>query len=81
MATPSLDEIREWGPTCGIPEAAKPLGISRSYAFELARLDTFPCRVLKVGRRYRVVTSSLVALLESGQQGSAGGAGEELKAG
>jgi hypothetical protein len=58
-----LDAVR-LTPTTDIPVAARLIGISRSYAFELAKRGEFPCRVIKVGNRYRVVTASLVALLE-----------------
>lgn len=60
-----LAELRTWGPTAPIDQAVKPIGISRSYGYELARTNQFPCRVIRVGSRYRVVTSSLIALLES----------------
>jgi hypothetical protein len=69
----TLSEIRSWPPTVSIPAAAGPIGISRSYAFELARTGKFPCRVIMVGSRYRVVTSSLVALLEGGVGAQAAG--------
>src|SRR3954447_1777462 len=77
---PTLSEIRSWPPTVGIATAAPALGVSRSYAFELAKQDKLPCRVIKVGSRHRVVTSSLIALLENGsemadqQGGNIGGA-------
>jgi hypothetical protein len=59
----ALDEVRD-APTTDIPVAARLIGISRSYAYELCGRGEFPCRVIKVGNRYRVVTASLVALLE-----------------
>lgn len=61
--TTTLDDIRNGPPTLGVAEAAPLLGISRSYAFELAKEGRFPCRLIPVGSRYRVVTSSLVGLL------------------
>lgn len=60
----SLDEIRSGPPTVDVPTAARLLGISRSHAFELVKRGEFPCRVLQVGRRNRVPTSALLALLE-----------------
>lgn len=39
------------------------MGISRGHAYALARDGKFPCRVLKLGNSYRVVTSELLALL------------------
>ncbi|MCU1685319.1 MAG: hypothetical protein JWQ81_6058 [Amycolatopsis sp.] len=63
MSTP-IDEIRDWPPVVGVPMAGGALGISRSYSFELARRGDFPAKVIKVGSRYRVVTASILALLE-----------------
>lgn len=60
---PTLDEIRRWPATVDLSTAAPALGISRSYAYELARRGELPCRVIKVGTRLRVVTSSLIPLL------------------
>ncbi len=47
-------------PTTDLETAARLLGISRTKAYELARDDAFPCKVLRIGKRqYRVVVSSL----------------------
>jgi hypothetical protein len=67
MPRPTLDEIRSWPATVDLSTAAPALGISRSYAYELAKRDELPCRVLHVGSRLRVVTSSLIPLLEGGE--------------
>jgi excisionase family DNA binding protein len=65
VKTLTLDDIRAWPhPTFDIPTAARVLGVSRSYAFELARIGDFPCRLIRVGSRYRVPKSALLALLE-----------------
>lgn len=64
----TLDDIRSWPPTVDIPTASKPLGISRSYGFELAKRGEFPCRVITVGNRLRVVTASLLALLDDDER-------------
>ena len=37
--------------TMTIPEVAKALGISRGNAYELARRDELPVRVLRLGKR------------------------------
>ncbi|MFE9426180.1 helix-turn-helix domain-containing protein [Kitasatospora sp. NPDC006697] len=42
-----------------LPTAARALGIGRSSAYELARRGRFPCRVVTVGRGYRVATEDL----------------------
>ncbi|GGL42649.1 helix-turn-helix transcriptional regulator [Planomonospora parontospora] len=43
--------------------AGQILGISRTTAYQLAKDGQFPCRVLKIGRRYLVPTCELLALL------------------
>ncbi|EOD65617.1 DNA-binding protein [Amycolatopsis vancoresmycina] len=64
MAAAQLSEIKTWPSTVDVATAASALGISKSYGYALAARGEFPCRVLAVGTRYRVVTASLVALLE-----------------
>ncbi|MDV9194805.1 MULTISPECIES: hypothetical protein [unclassified Streptomyces] len=39
------------------------LGLGRSKGYELAKRDAYPCRVLRLGNAYRVVTADLLALL------------------
>jgi predicted DNA-binding transcriptional regulator AlpA len=39
------------------------LGIGRSKAYELAKDDEFPTRVLRIGRRYLVPIPAILALL------------------
>lgn len=63
MNRPTLDQIREWPATISVSTAAPAIGISPSYFYELAARNQAPCRVLRVGGRYRVVTASLIALL------------------
>ncbi|MFD0169145.1 hypothetical protein ACFVJH_34145 [Streptomyces decoyicus] len=43
------------------------LGYSRAKGYDLARRGEFPCRVLRIGRSTRVVTASLLRVLESGE--------------
>ena len=44
--------------------AGRALGIGRTKAFELARAGEFPCKVLPVGRKYRVPRTALLAALD-----------------
>ena len=46
-----------------IEEAADMLGISRNTAYEAARADKLPVRVIRIGWRYLIVRSELEALL------------------
>lgn len=48
--------------TCNIPELAVLLGVSKSKARELVRIDGFP--VMKLGREYRIVIGQLDKWLE-----------------
>lgn len=49
--------------TVDITTAARALGLGRSTAYELARRDAFPCRVLRIGSTYRVPTADLLRIL------------------
>jgi predicted DNA-binding transcriptional regulator AlpA len=46
-----------------VTTAARALGLSRTYAYELVKRDEFPCRILRVGHAYRVPTAELLAVL------------------
>ena len=43
---------------------ARTLGIGRTKAHELAKRGEFPCRVIKIGERYRVPFVALLHLLD-----------------
>lgn len=51
--------------TMTIPEVAKVMGISRGLAYELARRDTLPVPVIRLGRRM-VLSRKAVEVLLSG---------------
>ncbi|MFE3202287.1 DNA-binding protein [Embleya sp. NPDC059237] len=61
---PTLAEVREWPATVAVSQGARALGISGSLAYELIRKGEFPVRILTLGSSQRVVTASLIALLE-----------------
>ena len=46
-----------------VSTAALALGLGRSTAYELARRDEFPCRVIRVGGSYRIPTADLLRVL------------------
>ena len=50
-------------PTVDLMTAAKALGLGRTKAYELARRDDFPCRIIRIGDTYRVPTPGLLELL------------------
>jgi hypothetical protein len=43
--------------------AGRAFGLGRTKAFELAKEDRFPCRVLRVGEKYRVPRSAIFEAL------------------
>ena len=53
--------------------AGRAFGLARTKAHELARAGEFPCRVIRVGRRYRVPRSALLAALGYADPAAAGG--------
>lgn len=61
---PTLDEIRSWPATVSVPQAATALGISKTYLHELIKRGESPVKVLPLPGRNRVITASLVRLLE-----------------
>lgn len=62
---PTLEEIRGWPATVSITEAATALGVSRTTLYELMRIGESPVKILKLGSSRRVVTASLIAVLDS----------------
>lgn len=56
------DELASLPVTVSLVTAARAFGLGRTKAHELARAGEFPCRVLRVGERYRVPR---VAILEA----------------
>ncbi|WP_395111582.1 helix-turn-helix transcriptional regulator [Actinomadura sp. SCN-SB] len=56
-------EIRSLPVTVDLVTAGRAFGIGRTTAYQLARTGTFPCRVLRVGRCYRVRAADLLTSL------------------
>lgn len=46
-----------------LPTAGRAFGMGRTRAFELAKAGEFPCRVIKVGNKYRVPRSAIFEAL------------------
>jgi hypothetical protein len=68
---PTLDQVRQWTPTVNIEDAALALGVSRSGLYAAVREGTCPVAVIEVGRRKKVLTHSLLQVLEGGHAASA----------
>ncbi len=50
---------------------ARALGLGRTKAYELAKRDQFPCRILRIGSAYRIPTTELLRYLGVEQAQSA----------
>ncbi|MEV0660070.1 helix-turn-helix domain-containing protein [Actinomadura luteofluorescens] len=61
------EELAALPTTTTIETAARALGLGRTRAYELARENRFPCKVIRIGTTYRVVTADLQRLVSSGQ--------------
>lgn len=61
---PTLDDIRLWPATVSVPQAALALGISKSHLHALIRRGEAPVSLIPCGHRSRVITASLIRLLE-----------------
>jgi predicted DNA-binding transcriptional regulator AlpA len=61
----TLEELKRSGPPTLSPEECVPyLGVGRSTIYAAIAADEFPLKVIRVRRRLRIVTSSLIRLLE-----------------
>lgn len=58
-----LGDLASLPTVVNIVTAAKALGLSRGFAYELARRDEFPCRIIRIGGCYRVPTAELLSVL------------------
>lgn len=63
MTAPTLAEVKSWPATVDVATAGKALGIAKSTAYEWVRIGAFPCRVISVRGRHRIVTAGLIRLL------------------
>ena len=55
------------GLVMGIPEFATKMQISKGLAYDLARRDALPIKVIKLGRRLVLSRRAVEALLEAGK--------------
>lgn len=59
------EEVRALGMTTNIETAAEIIGIGRTFAYELAKNQAFPIRLLRLGRRVVVPVPELLRYLGS----------------
>jgi predicted DNA-binding transcriptional regulator AlpA len=57
-----LHDLHRLPSVVDITTAGRALGLSRTRAYELAKLGEFPCRVIRIGESYRVPTAELLRL-------------------
>jgi hypothetical protein len=62
MTTVTISQLRATA-TVDLMTAAAALGLGRTKAYELAKRDEFPCRVIRIGDVYRIPTAGLLELL------------------
>ncbi len=63
MQTMRYEDLDALPTVVSIMTAARALGLSRTYAYELAKRGDFPCRIIRIGTTYRVPTAELRKLL------------------
>lgn len=66
-AGPTLDEVRAWPAAVDVRRACSAIGISTSWGYALLKSGEFPARCLQIRGRTKVLTASLVSLLETGE--------------
>ncbi|MEU6846055.1 hypothetical protein ABZ930_29690 [Streptomyces sp. NPDC046716] len=59
----SRKELLELPAAVDLDTGNRALGLGRSKGYELAKRGLYPCKVLRLGNAYRVVTADLLALL------------------
>ena len=59
----TTDDLRALPPVLDVPTAGRLLGLGRSAAYELVLAGAWPTPVLRLGRRLRIPTAPLLALL------------------
>ncbi|MFC1228518.1 hypothetical protein [Streptomyces sp. Sce081] len=59
----SRDELLALPVAVDLDTGNRALGLGRSKGYELAKRGEYPCKVLRLGNAYRVVTADLLELL------------------
>jgi hypothetical protein len=71
----SREEILALPATTDVVTAGRALGLGRGTAYQLVAAGEFPCKVLTLGTRYRVVTADLLRVLGIDDDGPRNGDG------
>ncbi len=59
----TFDQLNALPSVVSLETAARALGIGRTKAYQLAKTDEFPCRIIRVGTGYHIPTAELLTLL------------------
>jgi len=59
----SREELMALPAAVDLDTGNRALGLGRSKGYELAKRGQYPCKVLRLGKAYRVVTADLLDLL------------------
>ena len=59
----TMEELLALPVSVDLVTAGRAFGLGRTKAHEMARANQFPCRVLRVGNRYRVPRSAIFEVL------------------
>ncbi len=59
----SREEVLSLPVAVDLDTSNRALGLGRSKGYELAKRGAYPCKVLRLGNAYRVVTADLLELL------------------
>lgn len=57
-------DLLDLPPTTDLETAGRAFGIGRTKAYSLARANDFPCKVIRTGRLFRVVTADMLRVLQ-----------------
>lgn len=60
----SLAEVRRWPAAVPVEDGARALNISRASAYQAIADGAFPAKTIRVNRTLRVLTASLLEVLE-----------------
>lgn len=67
----TLAQVKRWPATVNVGDAAKALGVSKSALYLAIQEGNCPAETILVGRRIKVLTASLIAVLEGQKAGAA----------
>ncbi|MER6633696.1 DNA-binding protein [Streptomyces sp. NPDC000987] len=59
----TVGDLLNLPPTTDVATGGKAFGMGSTKAYQLARDGQFPCKVVKVGSSYRVVTADMLRVL------------------